>query len=519
MIGVFGSTDDVSRPFSFSRVSLVLQFLSIADATGAANWTLTNSSHIGVEFQYSYKLVGDSVSPSAHDVRGFLTLLDLAPPVFTVCPGDVAVDVPVDGATANATWATPVALDNREVSALTATAHSGSSFPLLPPGTAPARVVYEARDLFDNAATCEFDVVVVDTAPPLVPAPLTVVKVLPANSAVVAVAASEWTPSGVSDNAQALGGAALVWAAPSLVWHNATATYTYGTHVVGMRFSDAFGNIASTHTTVDVRDTTPPNSACPSDIERLAPVGASQTAVAWVLQPATDNSNLPVTVTVNRTSGDAFAVGTHAVGVTATDVAGNAATCAFTITVTGQSPTISGNTTQSPQTPSSGSSSSDMGIIAGGGGAGGLLLVVIIVAAVLLVRARRASKAPQNWDEIFELMKAMETSDGGFRCACVCAVACVVRAGREGGSEEKEEAEAGGQTSACESDTHTHTHTLFFSACLLLPICLCFRIRRPRELRRSALKILNELGKGFFGVVYKVRGNRECVSVCECECV
>ena len=426
LLGVYGTSEPIDEDISFTAATLVVRFLAIDDAMAEATWRLANGSFVAVEAQYAAVQDAGSgdILPKQSDVRGFMTLLDLEPPIFTSCPSDVVVAANDTLAVGVATWADPVATDNREVAEVVSTnAWANRTYPLLPPGAAPVAVVYEARDLFDNVGTCSFTVTVVDNQPPVVPAPFTVTKTLPPDAARVAVAESEWRPTGVTDNAQqqqqhAGGGSGGVgWAEPRLAWDNATASYAFGTHVVGMVFEDAYGNNVSTHTTIVVEDVTPPSLVCPSSIERLADAGATSVAVSWTLIAPTDNSNLAVATSVNRTSGDAFAVGTHAVGVTATDVAGNAATCAFTVTVVAQgTQPPGGNGTQPTAAPNSDSSSGvDTGVIAGGGAAGGVLLLVVVVVVVLLVRARQQSSAPQNWEEIFELMKMVDVTNEGFR--------------------------------------------------------------------------------------------------------
>ena len=423
---MYGTSEPIDEDISFTAATLVVRFLAIDDAMAEATWRLANGSFVAVEAQYAAVQDAGSgdILPKQSDVRGFMALLDLEPPIFTSCPSDVVVAANDTLAVGVATWPDPVATDNREVAEVVSTnAWANRTYPLLPPGAAPVAVVYEARDLFDNVGTCSFTVTVVDNQPPVVPAPFTVTKTLPPDAARVAVAESEWRPTGVTDNAQqqqqhAGGGSGGVgWAEPRLAWDNATASYAFGTHVVGMVFEDAYGNNVSTHTTIVVVDVTPPSLVCPSSIERLADAGATSVAVSWTLIAPTDNSNLAVATSVNRTSGDAFAVGTHAVGVTATDVAGNAATCAFTVTVVAQgTQPPGGNGTQPTAAPNSDSSSSvDTGVIAGGGAAGGVLLLVVVVVVVLLVRARQQSSAPQNWEEIFELMKMVDVTNEGFR--------------------------------------------------------------------------------------------------------
>ena len=413
---MFGRTDDITRPFSFASVALVVRFLGVADARGEATWTLTNTSAIGVEFHYGLTHLpgGGGISPRAEDVRGFFSLLDLAPPIFTFCPGSTANTTLPGAAVAVATWPAPVASDNRQVAAVNASAVSGQLFAVQQPGSAPHRVVVQARDLFDNAATCVFTVTVTDNEPPTAAPPHVVARVLAPSSSTVTVSSSEWMARNVTDNAAARG----VWAQPVLAWHNATATYPYGDHVVGMVYEDAFGNSLSTHTIVSVSDQTPPTLVCPSTIERLAGLGQTGTTVSWSLVTPVDNSGLAVAVSVNATPGSQFAVGEHTVQVVATDVAGLQSTCTFLIRVVAQSvppPPPPGNAS-TPAPASSGST--DIAVIAGGGGAGAVLLLLAVVVTVLLVRARNKKYAPQNWEEIFEMMKNLDAKTESFKCVC-----------------------------------------------------------------------------------------------------
>ena len=432
VVGIRAVSEDIARPLAFSALRVTLRFLGVGDTRAETTWTLTNTSHVGVTLQFADTDVsattGQPLAPA--DVRGFFTTRDTAAPIFAFCPSDVVVAADSGAASTRVLWPEPVAFDARYIVVFNATVQNNATHSLLPPGTAPVAVVYEARDLFDNSANCSFTVTVVDSQPPVVPAPFTVTKTLPPDAARVAVAESEWRPTGVTDNAQQQqqhagggSGGGVGWAEPRLAWDNATASYAFGTHVVGMVFEDAYGNNVSTHTTIVVEDVTPPSLVCPSSIERLADAGATSVAVSWTLIAPTDNSNLAVATSVNRTSGDAFAVGTHAVGVTATDVAGNAATCAFTVTGVAQGAPV-GNTTQAPQQP--GSTDASTGIVIGSSAGGGVAVIVLVAALLLLLRSRARARAPQNWDDIFELMDNIELQEG-FRCVrlCVCVYVCV----------------------------------------------------------------------------------------------
>ena len=82
-----------------------------------------------------------------------------------------------------------------------------------------------------------------------------------------------------------------------------------------------------------VEDDEPPVfTYCPGDIEVTGEPGESQAAVSWNPPVVTDNIRVD-TVTQTHISGQQFAVGSHQVVFTATDVSGLQATCAFSVTV------------------------------------------------------------------------------------------------------------------------------------------------------------------------------------------
>ncbi|MBN1209078.1 MAG: HYR domain-containing protein [Myxococcaceae bacterium] len=113
--------------------------------------------------------------------------------------------------------------------------------------------------------------------------------------------------------------------------------------------TDEAGNSASCTAKVRVQDTTAPVVQCPASFSAQA-TEPSGGAPAWTLPSASDAVGSP-TVTANPSPGTMLPVGAHEVTVTATDAAGNAASCGFTITVTpkpdpGEPP---GGETEAPQ--------------------------------------------------------------------------------------------------------------------------------------------------------------------------
>ncbi|HYE15769.1 MAG TPA: alpha-amylase family glycosyl hydrolase, partial [Pyrinomonadaceae bacterium] len=78
-------------------------------------------------------------------------------------------------------------------------------------------------------------------------------------------------------------------------------------------------------------DLTPPVITCPANVEQFATLNSA--AVVNYSVSASDETS-GVTITSSRPSGTAFPVGTTTVSVTATDAAGNRATCSFKVTIT-----------------------------------------------------------------------------------------------------------------------------------------------------------------------------------------
>ena len=89
--------------------------------------------------------------------------------------------------------------------------------------------------------------------------------------------------------------------------------------------------------TVTVRDDDAPAITCPADI--VAECEGGQTPATYSAT-ATDNCDQSVTVTCVPPSGSAFGLGSSSVTCTATDDAGNASTCTFTVTVRDSTPPI-----------------------------------------------------------------------------------------------------------------------------------------------------------------------------------
>ena len=278
----------------------------------------------------------------------------------------------------------------------------------------------------------------------------------------------------------------------------ATLTYTS---------RDEYGNTAQCQFSVRVIDADPPGVQCQRAINTTLLEGDAVTTVpfsAW--QPATvDNSNLTVTVLQPTVTDLILSVGTHVIYTLVADAWNNTAECYTTILVRdleppsircpsdstfasdGQGTTLvlqapevndntgadqvqwtsshengqrlsagahnisykatdgSGNTATcvtALQVQASLASTSDSTATTAVGSGAGVLVLIVAALGILVRRQIKRNRAPANWDEVFAMIEQFRNSDGDGP-------------------------------------------------------------KLPRELNRRWLKLLEELGRGAFGLVYK----------------
>jgi uncharacterized repeat protein (TIGR01451 family) len=128
--------------------------------------------------------------------------------------------------------------------------------------------------------------------------------------------------------------------------------FPVGNTIVTYTATDASGNTATDTQMVTVIDNTVPIISCPANIVVSNDPGLCSAVVTF---SATATDNCPgVTVNTDIASGSTFPKGTTTVNATATDAAGNTATCSFTVTVNDtENPVIScpANITLEPTCP------------------------------------------------------------------------------------------------------------------------------------------------------------------------
>ena len=287
--------------------------------------TLTTTKNPGTVFNLGTTVVTYTATDAAGNFStcSFNVIVqDNTGPLITGCPSNITVSA---NGTCQATvsWTAPTISDNCAGGlSLTPTKLPGTVFNL---GTTV--VTYTATDAAGNTSTCSFNVLVRDDTNPTItgcPSDITVTADVTCHAVV------SWTLPAVSDNCNGANISSTV---------NPGTPFDIGTTVVTYTATDVSGNISTCSFNVIVQDNTSPViTGCPSNIT-ISANASCQATVNWTAPTVSDNCGAILTPTKNP--GAIFAIGTTVVTYTATDVAGNASTCSFSVIVVDDtSPTI-----------------------------------------------------------------------------------------------------------------------------------------------------------------------------------
>jgi hypothetical protein len=312
-------------PESTCPVSVVSEATSSSGAmVSYAPATATGSQPLSVSYSQgsgtAFALGTTSVTATATDSLGrtqsctfTITVRDTTAPLLSCGADLVAEAAGPDGAAVSFT--PPTASDAVTSTPSVSVSHSsGSIFPL-----GITQVTASVTDLAGNASTCTFTVTVRDTTAPSLTCGADVV----AEATVPDGATVNFTPPTATD---------AVTATPNLTLsHVAGSRFPLGTTLITVTASDETGNATSCTFSVTVRDTTAPTLSCPADVA-VTNAPAQGIAVEYPAATSTDAVSTPV-LSYSHASGSIFPVGTTQVTATATDAAGNSATCSFQVRV------------------------------------------------------------------------------------------------------------------------------------------------------------------------------------------
>lgn len=326
--------------------------VTASDACGID--TVTQSIPVGHVFAASQ--TSTVVTLTVKDNNGNMTscsftvnFRDVTPPVITGCPANITVFTGLGRTTCNqiATWIPPVATDactpccqpGTPQQTITGNFAPGATFPV-----GVTTVTYTATDLSGNTSTCVFTLTVVDNTAPVIAGCPSNISVNTGAGRTTCDQTATWTEPTATDNCTA---------AASLVRfrsHAPGATFPVGVTMVKYAFTDAAGNTSDTcRFNVTVLDNTLPTITCPGNISN-PPINAAGCLASVTTANPTFNDNCAVTkltwaltgVTtgtsaitgINYLGTRTFNFGVTTVTYTASDAAGNSATCSYTVTVT-----------------------------------------------------------------------------------------------------------------------------------------------------------------------------------------
>lgn len=236
---------------------------------------------------------------------------DTTSPSIT-CPEGLLVEA-TDAAGAVVTYVEATAADDVSTPTVTYDQASGTTF-----AQGQTLVTATATDEADNVASCSFTIMVVDTTAPSITCPADV------SSPVVDLSGARVTyPPAVASDAVST---------PVVTYDQESgSTFPVGETTVTATATDEAGNVTSCAFTVSILDTTPPEVVCPEDVVVEA-VGVFGATVTYPPAVATDNGSIPA-VTYSHPSESTFPRGALRVTATATDSAGNVASCSFIVSV------------------------------------------------------------------------------------------------------------------------------------------------------------------------------------------
>jgi gliding motility-associated-like protein len=280
------------------------------------------------------------------------TFPDVTDPVIS-CPANINVvaDAGVCTYTNTGTGWDVVATDNCTTItvgyALTgATTGTGTTLDGVVFNNGTTTVTWTVTDAAGNESLCSYDIVVEDDQDPIISS----CGVTGSQTVLADAGVCTYTNTGTgwdvvaTDNCTTITvGYALTGATTGTGTTLDGVVFNNGATTVTWTVTDAAGNESLCSYDIVVEDDQDPIiSGCPSNVNTNNDTGICGAVVTWTAPTVNDNCGV-TSFTSTHNSGDVFPVGTTIVTYTATDDAGNVATCSFSITISdNENPVING---------------------------------------------------------------------------------------------------------------------------------------------------------------------------------
>ena len=246
-----------------------------------------------------------------------ITVVDSENPIIT-CPIAITINTDAGVCTSSATIGTLTATDN--CGTPTITNDAPTNFPI-----GNTTVTWTATDGVGNTTTCTQVITVVDSENPIITCP---------------IAITINTDSGVCTSSATIGTlTATDNCGTPTITNNAPVNFPIGNTTVTWTATDNAGNTATCTQIVTIVDNENPVISCPTAITINTDVGVCTSTASIGTATATDNCG---TTTITNNAPVNFPIGNTTVTWTATDNAGNTATCTQIVTIVdNENPVIS----------------------------------------------------------------------------------------------------------------------------------------------------------------------------------
>ncbi len=323
---VFECLDDIALSADVNACGTLVNF-PMPPVTDLCDGAITPVQIAGPAAGSSFDVGATTVTFQAVDAAGntatcsfVVTVTDEQDPEIS-CPTDISILTAGGACEDMVNFAAPAILDNCpgvSVSQVSGPA-SGSLFPI-----GETVVSFEAADASGNTAACSFTVTLTEDLAPTISCPE---NISVENDLGLCTAMVNYDLPVAADNCDGISLALSGGPASGAAFPEGTTTVTYTA-------TDASGNDASCSFTVTVVDLEMPVIDCPADTI-LSSDDSCGAVFNFDLPTANDNCTIVLTVIQNAglSTGDLFPLGESQLSFTATDDAGNTATCNYTVTV------------------------------------------------------------------------------------------------------------------------------------------------------------------------------------------